>query len=412
MACAVRGGAPSGRALAHGLILEGSILDAPGPSLALVAVAVLVLGAPAVAEDAWVQAEQANVRLGPGTNTPIIGELERGARLEVESTEPDVSGWTRLRPYGAVRTRLLAFEAPEGGDPLAGPFRYVRTRAPSTEVREAPDPGARVLEHHRRGQILAVRDEPTDAGAWLETPTGGFLPRGAVELLEPSPFHGVADPPARLAFLLREATPRDAPAESPRPLPRYTALEVLEVGARVLTTAGSLPRGAVRLAWTRPRPEGIGPADRWIHVDTDEQTLTAYEGDRLVFATLVSTGRRDWETPAGTFRVWLKVRHARMHGHRVRYDVEEVPDILWFSRDVALHAAVWHDRFGTPVSHGCVNVSIEDGDWLFRWGPPEIPDGWHSLNPGAAGLPTLWVVVEGTTRARSAVPAASVNTSR
>ena len=384
-------------------------MDLSGARLALVAA--LVLGPAVQADEAWVEGERANIRLGPGTHTPVIGELERGARLEVESTEPDASGWTRLRPYGAVRTRLLRFEAPEGGDPLAGPFQYVRVRAATTEVREAPDPEAKVLERHRRGHILAVREEPTDAGAWLETPTGGFLPRSAVKVLEPSPFRGVADPPPRVAFLLRAVTPRDAPADAPGRLPRRSVLEVLEVGKRVLTTAGSVPRNSVRLAWARPRPPGIGPAERWVHVDTDEQTLTAYEGDRLVFATLVSTGKRDWETPPGTFRVWLKVRHARMHGHRVRYLVEEVPQIMWFSRDVALHAAAWHDRFGTPVSHGCVNLSFADGEWLFRWAPPELPEGWHALSPGAAGLPTMWVVIEGTPQAGPA-PSTSPSASR
>jgi hypothetical protein len=356
---------------------------------------VLLLGPAAVAEDAWVEGERANVRLGPGTDSPVIGELERGARLEVTSTEPDPSGWTRLRPYGAVRTRLLSFTRPEGGDPLSGPFRYVRVRAKSAEVLAAPDPEAKVLETHRRGEVLAVREEPTDAGAWLERPTGGFLLRSAVKILEASPFQGVADPPPRVAFLVRETRPTHGPEEPAPLLPRGTAVEVLEVGKRVLTTAGSLPRSAVRLAWARPRPAAIGPADRWVHVDTDQQTLTAYEGDRLVFATLVSTGKRDWETPTGIFRVWLKVRHARMHGHRVRYLVEEVPYILWFAHDVAFHAAVWHDRFGTPVSHGCVNLSLADGEWLFRWAPPELPEGWHALNPAAAGLPTIWAVVEG-----------------
>jgi len=382
-------------------------LDLVEPRLALLGTLLLACGA--LADDAWVQAERANVRLGPGTHTPVIGELERGARVEVESSEPDGSGWTRLRPYGAVRTRLLGFTAPEQGDPLSGPFRYVRVRAPSAELRGAPDAEAKVLERARRGTILAVRDEPTDAGDWLETHRGEFILRSAVKAIEASSFQGVADPPPRLAFLLRRVTLSAASGERPAALPRGTALEVLEVGKRVLTTAGSVPRGAVRLAWARPRPPDIGPAERWVHVDTDEQTLTAYEGDRLVFATLVSTGKRDWETPTGVFRVWLKVRHARMHGHRVRYLVEEVPDVLWFSHDVALHAAVWHDRFGIPVSHGCVNVSLADGEWLFRWAPPEVPDGWHSLSPGAAGLPTIWVVVEGT---RPRVTAASANASR
>ncbi|MGZ6079475.1 MAG: L,D-transpeptidase family protein [Myxococcaceae bacterium] len=366
--------------------------------------AVLVLACRALAEDSWVGAERANVRLAPGTDMPVVGELERGSRVEVDPGGPDASGWTPLLPFGAVRTRLLVPTAPEDGDPLAGPFGYVRVRARSTELREAPDPEAKVLGVYARGQILAVRAEPTDGSVWLETPHGEFLLRSTVSVLQPSPFHGVADPPARLAFLLRAVTPVGEEGETPGPIARGTALEVLVEGRRIATTSGTVPRSAVRLAWARPRPEVIGADERWVHVDTDEQTLTAYEGDRMVFATLVSTGKKGWETPTGVFRVWLKVRHARMHGHRVPYLVEEVPDVLYFGRDVALHAAVWHRRFGTAVSHGCVNVSLADGDWLFHWAPPEMPAGWHALNPGRAGLPTLWVVVEGTRADVAAAP--------
>jgi len=358
----------------------------------------LVLVAPALAEDAWVGAERANVRLGPGTDTPLIGELERGARVEVETAGPEDSGWTRLVPFGAVRTRLLAPTPPEEGDPLAGPFRYVQVRARSTELREAPDLEAKVVRVHSRGHILAVRPEADELTDWLETPRREFLLRNTVRMLEPSTFHGVVGPPARLAFVVRAVSPVGGEGTSLEPLARGTALEVLAVGQRIVTPSGTVPRSAVRLAWARVRPAAIGPADRWLHVDTDQQTLTAYEGDRMVFATLVSTGKKGWETPTGTFHVWLKVRHAVMHGHRVPYLVEEVPDILYFGHDVALHAAAWHDRFGTPVSHGCVNVSMQDGDWLFHWAPPEIPAGWHALSPGAAGLPTLWVVVEGHAR--------------
>lgn len=358
--------------------------------------AVLVLACQAVADDAWVGAERANVRLGPGTDTPAVGELERGARVQLDPRGPDASGWTPLLPFGAVRTRLLVPTAPEDGDPMAGPFGYVRVEGPSTELREAPDPEAKVLGLHTRGQILAVRGGPTDTSAWLETPHGEFLLRSTVTVLRPSPFHGVANPPARLAFLMRTVTPVREKGKSPRPLTRGTVLEVLVEGRRIATPSGIVPRSAVRLAWARPRPEVIGADERWVHVDTDEQTLTAYEGNRMVFATLVSTGKKGWETPTGVFRVWLKVRHARMQGDRVPYLVDEVPDILYFGRDVALHAAVWHGRFGTAVSHGCVNVSLADGDWLFRWSPPGMPAGWHALSPGTAGLPTLWVVVEGT----------------
>jgi hypothetical protein len=71
-----------------------------------------------------------------------------------------------------------------------------------------------------------------------------------------------------------------------------------------------------------------------------------------------------------------------------------VPHALFFGGETALHGANWHDRFGTPVSHGCVNLAPADAAWLFRWAPPELPERWHGILPGPAGLPTLWVVVE------------------
>jgi hypothetical protein len=172
------------------------------------------------------------------------------------------------------------------------------------------------------------------------------------------------------------------------------AVPVTSVDPSIETDVGSLPREAVRLALSRPRPGGVGPEEKWVHVDTLEQVLTAYEGDRLVFATLVSTGKKHWETPTGQFRVWLKLRHGPMRGHRVAYLVEEVPNALFFAGDAAIHAALWHDRFGTAVSHGCINLSPADAAWLFRWAPPDLPERWHGILPGPAGLPSLWVVVE------------------
>ncbi|MGZ6098839.1 MAG: L,D-transpeptidase [Myxococcaceae bacterium] len=177
-------------------------------------------------------------------------------------------------------------------------------------------------------------------------------------------------------------------------LERYTALEVISIGSEVQTSRGTLPRDAVRLSHAHTRPGGIGPQERWVHVDLFEQVLTAYEGDHLVFATLVSTGKRGWETPIGIFRIWLKLRHGAMRGRRAAYLVEEVPHSLFFGEETALHGANWHDRFGTAVSHGCINLSPADAAWLFRWAPPELPEGWHGILPGPAGLQALWVHIE------------------
>jgi lipoprotein-anchoring transpeptidase ErfK/SrfK len=149
----------------------------------------------------------------------------------------------------------------------------------------------------------------------------------------------------------------------------------------------------VRLARRQARPVGIPAEARWVHVDLAEQVLTAYEGDRFVYATLVSTGKKQWKTPRGLFRVWLKVRHGTMDGRLEPYHVEEVPHAMFFKGGAALHGAFWHDQFGFPVSHGCINLAPIDADWLFGWAPPELPGGWHSVLPLAAGLESLWVWV-------------------
>jgi hypothetical protein len=162
----------------------------------------------------------------------------------------------------------------------------------------------------------------------------------------------------------------------------------------IAVPGGRVARNAVRLAAKRARPDGVPPNARWVHVDLREQVLTAYEGEEIVFATLISSGKPGWETPQGLFRVWFKLRHGTMTGRLEPYHVEEVPSALFFHGAVALHGAAWHDRFGMPASHGCINLSPGDAEWLFSWAPPPLPSGWHSLLPDAADLETLWVRVE------------------
>ncbi len=356
---------------------------------------VLVLASTRVSgTEAWVSAGQANIRLGPSLSSPIIGLLEKGDRVDVMDGVESKGGWTLLRPFGAVRSEFLVVgEALGDLSPVV--YIYGRVTVPFASVRVRPEPDAHVVSRQLRRHILAFKN-PADAEApWLERPDGTFVSSSEVKLLVGSTLHGVLNPPPRLAFVLRAVHVRLPDSLEPESvLERYTAVGVDSVGRDVRTAQGTLPRSAVRLARKIPRPAGIGPEAKWIHVDTVEQVLTAYEGDQMVFATLVSTGKPGWETPRGHFRVWFKLRHGAMRGHRETYLVEEVPYSLFFGGDTALHGVTWHDRFGTPVSHGCVNLSPPDAAWLFDWAPPALPDGWHGILPGGAGLDSLWVIVE------------------
>lgn len=110
---------------------------------------------------------------------------------------------------------------------------------------------------------------------------------------------------------------------------------------------------------------------RWIEINLSRQRLIAWEGGTPVYAVLVSTGKSYSPTRPGTFAVQTKHRYARMRG--ADYDVPDVPYTMYYSGNYAIHGAYWHHRFGTPVSHGCVNVAVDHARWLFNWATVGTP---------------------------------------
>jgi hypothetical protein len=163
---------------------------------------------------------------------------------------------------------------------------------------------------------------------------------------------------------------------------------------------GTIPRRDVRVGHWHLRPTQIPSSARWVHVDLNEQVLTAYEGDDLVFATLVSTGRKRNSTHTGIFQVRRKITYTQMVGGsgRGRYSVEGVPFVQYLTEsneDVALHGAWWHNNFGNKKSHGCINLSPADALFMFNFNPAQIPQGWRSIHPIILNVPQMWVVIEG-----------------
>lgn len=104
---------------------------------------------------------------------------------------------------------------------------------------------------------------------------------------------------------------------------------------------------------------------RWIEIDLSAQRLYAWEGDKQVYAVIVSTGKVSTPTPPGVFAIQSRHRYARMQGYD--YDLPDVPYTMYYYRGYAIHGAYWHNRFGTPVSHGCTNVAVNHAQWLFNW---------------------------------------------
>ncbi len=129
-------------------------------------------------------------------------------------------------------------------------------------------------------------------------------------------------------------------------------------------------RNVARVVPDPARPPGV-EGDRWISVNLYEQTVAAYQGGELVFATMVSTGRNGFWTKPGTFQVWAKLERDLMTGgfpgQEGFYHLESVPWVLYFDQARALHGTYWHARFGTTTSRGCVNLTLTDAQWIYNF---------------------------------------------
>ena len=105
--------------------------------------------------------------------------------------------------------------------------------------------------------------------------------------------------------------------------------------------------------------------ERWIEVILSRRLLLAHEGNKVVLRTIVSIGKPSTPTVRGTFRIYAKLRYTRMRGPG--YNLPNVPHTMYFYRGYAIHGAYWVKKFGTAISHGCVNVNLKDAAWLFNW---------------------------------------------
>lgn len=131
------------------------------------------------------------------------------------------------------------------------------------------------------------------------------------------------------------------------------------------------------------RPKVLGESEpvgeKHIYVDLSKQKLSAYEGEKLVLETFISSGK--WApTPPGEYTIWIKVRAQKMSGGQGAdyYYLPNVPFVMFFyndkvskARGFSLHGAYWHSNFGNPMSHGCVNMRIVDAEAIYNWADPK-----------------------------------------
>lgn len=177
----------------------------------------------------------------------------------------------------------------------------------------------------------------------------GGLPAGA------TPSERGSDPVAKASYT---PTPTFTPTFTPTP----TSTSTPTATNTPTPSATPTPRPNVSFEYSLD-PNDLANEGRWIDVDLSTQRVTAYEGAEAVRTFVVSTGTSRHPTVTGQFRIYVKLRATDMAGPG--YYLPGVPYTMYFYRGYALHGTYWHSNFGTPMSHGCVNMITDEARWLF-----------------------------------------------
>lgn len=289
------------------------------------------------------------------------------------------------------------------------------------------DPRRLIWRTIPNGSIVAYTKAFVAEGrTWLMTPDLMLVPADRVRDMRRSTFHGVALGDAvRLPLAwnrAKEAKPtyrREggkllaiAGALGPKQWVPVDEGAITEGGRRYLPVRGApetfVAEDEVTVSTERPTlPKGVVPGEKWIEVKILPGTLTAYEGGRPVYATLISPGKggapkagqdhtRFATTATGFFPIEWKDRVDTMSSEPREPTVmwfTDVPHIQYLHAPLAMHVATWHEDFGNPKSAECVNVSPEDGRFLFGWTTPALPEGWGGIRPGDGNGKSTPVVV-------------------
>ncbi len=245
---------------------------------------------------------------------------------------------------------------------------------------------------------------------WYRINKDEFVPADTLGFASPSKFQGVylqEQPQHPFAWINRWAEPSVVPQGevngSVPPLQRYQRVTLFAEERRgngqIWYLVGHdqwVEQSNVSRVDVDPPPPEVGPGEKWIEIDLFEQTIAAYEGARMVYASLISSGRTATATPTGLYRTYYKLREGKMSnpdvedGSAAWYYIEDVPWTLYFHGGYSIHAAFWHDAFGFLRSHGCVNLAPRDAEWFFHWADPPMPEGQEALYIDS-GAPSTWV---------------------
>jgi len=292
-----------------------------------------------------------------------LSEARRLARLAVRLDPSSEAAWLTLaavsepRPALAYAARALAVNP--RSQPARRAIHWLVRRLPPRERPEA-------VRRLRLPEDLAVQLAPAEALSLRRL----LSPRAAIPALGLAFGIGlwVGSQPADARQPQQDSSPVPkasfTPTPTDTPTPTLTPTPTPTATATSTPTATFTPTPRPNVSWDYSvDPEALADEGRWIDVDLSEQKVTAYEGAGAVQTFIVSTGVRAHPTVTGQFRIYVKYRSTPMAGPG--YYLPGVPYTMYFYEGYALHGTYWHHNFGTPMSHGCVNLETSDSEWLY-----------------------------------------------
>ncbi|MGQ9904651.1 MAG: L,D-transpeptidase [Anaerolineae bacterium] len=147
---------------------------------------------------------------------------------------------------------------------------------------------------------------------------------------------------------------------------QFSLIALMMLVVTVLLPATSV-RGTVEAGSVLTPADARIRRGKWIEIILSQQRLIAWENGRAVMSSPISSGLARTPTRRGTFRIQRKYPAVRMRGPG--YDLPRVPYTMFYSGGYAIHGAYWHNNFGRPMSHGCVNLPVSFARRLYAWAP-------------------------------------------
>ena len=299
---------------------------------------------------------------------------------------------TQMANLGLTLPLKSLDETPGDASLRALPYLYYKVDAttgtgfyPSLEDAQDKSGAGRIIPPGTIIYVVYSTRNDTKKGTYFQLPSGDWMPGDGSTVSLPDYQPGIefhSTPRNRFGWILEPDTPvRSEPNFLPSNLSVDTLslYDVVQVYSTqtidginwVLIGPNKWVEGrhiAIATPETTP-PDGVTNG-RWIDVNLEQQTLTVYDNQQLVFATVIATGLEPLWTRPGLFHIYQRKELETMSGGQGSpeyYYLENVPWTMYFDKARALHGAYWRARMGYPQSHGCVNLTIGDAHWLFNW---------------------------------------------